>query len=361
MGELELDDGGDVLAVEVSVPAVEADVAAVPAVGKLGAQGVTADAVPGGGGGAVGVRVIGRAGRSVGCAAGAVGAGSRTAGPGSRAAGRGQERLGDVVGAGHEPLAVDGPAGDELVVADAKAVELGADEAVGADVGASGDDRGGHLELTADPWRSAVGAGILRPGGPHGEGLPVLGGQEAGLVDDRGGPIGGGRDRGGGGRGVGGGGAGRGGAGCVVVALADPAAHAHSQGDALAGGERRGGPGDQDAVGGGQGEALGCGERSARQVGAGDLELSGGRRPTGRGGGDLPGDARCRGAAAQDVAGQVLLEAEVAGVCEVPEGVGQARGGDHGLGGGRSNGREGGALGVGAGVHGGLRKLAARH
>ena len=52
MGELELDDGGDVLAVEVSVPAVEADAAAVPAVGQLGAQGVTADAVPGGGGGA---------------------------------------------------------------------------------------------------------------------------------------------------------------------------------------------------------------------------------------------------------------------------------------------------------------------
>lgn len=244
---------------------------------------------------------------------------------------------------------------------------------MGADVGAGGDDRRGHLELAAYARRTAVGAGVLRPGGAHGKRLPVLGGQEPGLVDDRGGPAGGGGGAAGGlagwdvsgtegGRSVGragfgraagaGGGVGRrrgaGRGGCHD----DPARHAHAQDDALAGAQRGGGPGDQDAVGGRQGEALGGGERGAGQVGAGDLELGGGGPPAGRGGGDLPGDARRGAGAAQDVTGQVLLQTQMVGGGEGADGVGQGCGGDLGLGDGRADGRENRALGAGVGVHG---------
>ena len=164
VGDLELDDGGDVLAVEVAVAAVEADVTAVPAVGELGAQRVRAGAVAGGG-----------------------------------------QQVGDVVGPGDQPLAVDGPPGHELVGADAPPVDLGADEAVGADVGAGGDDGAGQVELGAHARRAAVGQRVLRPGRAHGQGPPVGRVQEPDLVGDGLGPAGVGGGGGGGGVGLGGG------------------------------------------------------------------------------------------------------------------------------------------------------------
>ena len=163
VGDFELDDGGDVLAVEVAVAAVEADVTAVPAVGELGAQRVRAGAVAGGG-----------------------------------------QQVGDVVGPGDQPLAVDGPPGHELVGADAPPVELGADEAVGADVGAGGDDGAGQVELGAHARRAAVGQRVLRPGRTHGQGPPVGRVQEPDLVGDGLGPAGVGGGGGGGGAGLGG-------------------------------------------------------------------------------------------------------------------------------------------------------------
>ncbi|GAA3143022.1 hypothetical protein GCM10020001_077430 [Nonomuraea salmonea] len=135
VGDLQLGDERDAVAVDGGLAAAEADAAAVPAVGQGGADRVGALAQQGG----------------------------------------------DVVGAVAQPPVVAAPAGGEHVVADGPAVQLGLVQAVGGDVQAGARDGAAQGEVAAQQQGGAVGRAEQAArwrGGPR---LPVGGLQQAGL------------------------------------------------------------------------------------------------------------------------------------------------------------------------------------